>query len=69
MLITKDQIDMENKLSYAFIALFSILEIIVIGAFVANQINSTSFIMLTFVCICGVLSYKLSIDKRNEQSV
>lgn len=60
--------NMKNKLSYAFIALFSILEIIAIGTFVAKQIDSTSFVMLSFVCICGVLSHKLSIHKRNKQS-
>lgn len=57
-----------NKFSYTFIALFIVLEIIVIGTFVAKQIDSTSFLMLTFVCICGVLSHKLSINKRNKQA-
>lgn len=60
---------MKNKVSYSLILIFAIIEIISIYFFVTKKIEVKSFLLISASSVLGIISQKLSIDKRNKKQL
>lgn len=57
---------MKNRFSHLFIGLFIIIDLIALISFVLKKIDMKLFLLLTAVCVCGIVAQKISINKGNN---